>query len=65
LVYRSIEHRALRSSEDVKKIELPERYVKYAPAGGFGPDLFALATAVVRLAGRNDISPTTILCLES
>jgi hypothetical protein len=50
LVYRSIEHRSLRGiCEDVIKPTPPVRYLRYLPAGGFGPDIEALATAVVDL----------------
>lgn len=50
LVYRSVDHRSLRRiCEDVVKTPLPEKYSKYEPSGGFGPDLKALATAVVEL----------------
>ncbi|MBX9843678.1 MAG: hypothetical protein K2Z80_17905 [Xanthobacteraceae bacterium] len=53
LLYRSIDHRTLRNlSEDVAKSNLPTRYGKYEPAGGFGPDMKALATAVVDLQER-------------
>jgi hypothetical protein len=48
LAYRSIDHRSLRTlCEDVKKATLPA--TKYAPTGGFGPDLIAAATAIVDL----------------
>ena len=50
LVYRSIDHRSLREiCEDVVKTTLPAKYLKYEPKGGFGPDLIALATAVIEL----------------
>jgi hypothetical protein len=53
LVYRSVDHKSLRRlCEDVTKATLPAkyaRYARYAPAGGFGPDLIALATAVIDL----------------
>ena len=50
LVYRSVDHRTLRAiCEDVKKSTLPAKYSKYVPRGGFGPDLVALAYAVVEL----------------
>jgi hypothetical protein len=50
LVYRSVDHRSLRAiCEDIKKSTLPAKYLKYEPRGGFGPDLVALATAVIEL----------------
>lgn len=50
LVYRSIDHRSLRGiCEDVVKTTLPAKYSKFQPSGGFGPDIVALATAVVEL----------------
>lgn len=50
LVYRSIDHGSLRGlCTNVEKTTLPKKYIKYEPRGGFGPDLTALATAVVEL----------------
>jgi hypothetical protein len=50
LVYRSVDHASLRKlCEDIIKTTLPSKYSKYEPAGGFGPDLIALSTAVVEL----------------
>lgn len=50
LVYRSINHGSLRSiCEDVVKTTIPAKFSKYEPRGGFGPDLKALATAVIEL----------------
>jgi hypothetical protein len=50
LVYRSIDHRSVRGlCEDVVKTTPPAKYSNYVPMGGFGPDLIALATAVVEL----------------
>jgi hypothetical protein len=50
LVYRGVDHASLRRlCEDVIKTTLPAKYTKYQPAGGFGPDLAALANAVVDL----------------
>lgn len=50
LVYRSIDHRSLRATcEDIAKTTPPQKYTKYTPKGGFGPDLIALADAVVGL----------------
>ena len=57
LVYRSIEHRSLRGlCEDVMKTSLPARYARYEPTGGFGPDLIALATAVVDLQEKRHLA---------
>jgi hypothetical protein len=50
LAYRSVDHRALRSvCEDLNKNNLPAKYLRYEPRGGFGVDLQALAAAVVEL----------------
>ena len=50
LAYRSIDHKSVRTlCEDIIKTTLPGKYSKYLPTGGFGPDLVALATAVVDL----------------
>jgi hypothetical protein len=50
LVYRSVDHRALRTvCEDVVKTTLPTKYTKYVSRHGFGPNINALATAVVDL----------------
>jgi hypothetical protein len=50
LVYRSIDHRSLRSlCEEVRKVTLPAKYTSYLPKGGFGSDLKAVATAIVDL----------------
>lgn len=50
LAYRSLDHRRLRDlCADVTKGTLPSKIVAYAPPGGFGADLQALATAVVDL----------------
>ena len=57
LAYRSIDHRSLRIlCEDVKKTTLPAKYSKYAPRGGFGSDLIALATAVVDLQEKRHLA---------
>jgi hypothetical protein len=57
LLYRSIDHRSLRTlCEDVVKTTLPAKYSKYQPSGGFGPDLLALATAVVDLQEKRHSS---------
>jgi hypothetical protein len=50
LVYRSIDHKALRTlCHDLCKSTLPEKYSRYLPSGGFGSDLVAVAAAVVDL----------------
>ena len=50
LVYRSINHNSLRRlCEDVVKPKLPDKYSPYEPKGGFGPDIIALAAAMVDL----------------
>ncbi len=50
LVYRRIEHRSLVGlCEDVVKSTPPPKYSKYLPSGGFGPDVVAVATAVIEL----------------
>ena len=50
LVYRSINHRSLRTlCEDIVKPKLPDKYRKFEPKGGFGSDLEALATALIEL----------------
>jgi hypothetical protein len=47
LVYRSIEHRSLRTlCEDIGKPSMPARYLPYVPASGLGTDMAALAAAV-------------------
>jgi hypothetical protein len=57
LVYRSIEHRSLlRLCEEIKKPKLQERYLKYEPAGGFGPDLIAVAAMVVDLQEKRHLA---------
>lgn len=50
LVYRSIDHRALRDlCTEVKKQQPTARYQTYVPTGGFGPDVQAFAGAVIEL----------------
>lgn len=50
LVYRSIDHRRLKSlCEDIQKERLPNKYSNYPPTGGFGAELQKLAIAVVDL----------------
>lgn len=50
LVYRSIDHRALRDlCSEAKKPQLTAKYGKYAPSNGFGPNIQAFASAVLEL----------------
>ena len=50
LVYRSVEHKALRDlCEDIVKSSLPRKYSSYEPDGGFGPDLQIFATTLAKL----------------
>ena len=50
LLYRSINHRTLRAiCEELAKTNLPDKYRRFEPRGGFGPDLKALAAAVIEL----------------
>lgn len=50
LVYRSINHSSLRRTcDNVVKTTLPAKYQKYVSKRGFGPDLIALANAVIEL----------------
>lgn len=50
LVYRSVDHRRLRKlCEDVAREPIPPRYSRFAPEGGFGPDLQFFAKALVEL----------------
>lgn len=57
LVYRSVDHRRLRElCEIARKAPLPKKYLKYEPAGGFAPDLVALATAVLDLYEKRHLA---------
>jgi len=68
MVYRSIDHRSLRSlcelveridksgKKNPKKLEVSSRYLPYVPKGGFGPDLLALAAAVVELQEKRHLA---------
>lgn len=57
LLYRSIDHRSLRElCKDITKPSLPDKYSKYLPAGGFGADLNALATALVDLHEKRQLA---------
>jgi uncharacterized protein (UPF0332 family) len=50
LVYRSVDHRALKDlCNEAKKPTLPARYLAYLPEGGFGPNIQAFAAAVADL----------------
>jgi ATP phosphoribosyltransferase regulatory subunit HisZ len=50
LVYRSVDHRSLRSlCVDVRKSQLPAKYLQYVPSSGFGTNIKAFATAVIDL----------------
>ncbi|CCE04563.1 conserved hypothetical protein [Bradyrhizobium sp. STM 3843] len=50
LVYRAVDHRALRSlCEEIKKSKLSAKYLPYEPSGGFGSNLMAFALAVLEL----------------
>jgi hypothetical protein len=50
LVYRSIDHKALRLlCEDLKKQNLPAKYAAYAPGNGFGSNILAFSIAAVEL----------------
>jgi hypothetical protein len=57
LIYRSIDHSSLRRlCEDVIKTTLPAKYSRYQPMGGFGPDLAAVATAIVDLQEKRHLA---------
>lgn len=57
LIYRSVGHRALSDlCKDIKKATLPAKYTKYEPLGGFGPDLVAVATALVDLQEKRHLA---------
>jgi hypothetical protein len=57
LVYRSIEHKGLRTlCEHVLKEALPSKYARYAPQGGFGADLIAFAAAVIELYEKRHLA---------
>lgn len=57
LVYRSINHSSLRRICDtVVKTTLPEKFQKYAPKKGFGPELEALANAVIELQEKRHLA---------
>jgi hypothetical protein len=57
LVYRSVGHRSLRRlCEDVVKETLPGRYSRFAPEGGFGPDLQFFANSFAELQDRRHLA---------
>jgi hypothetical protein len=57
LVYRSIDHKTLRElCKDIGKPKLPAKYAKYEPPGGFGPDLAAVADALVDLQQKRPLA---------
>ena len=57
LVYRSIDHKRLRSlCEDIRKQTLPDKYSNHVPTGGFGPDLKNLAIAVIDLQEKRHLA---------
>lgn len=50
LVYRSIDHNDLKSiCEVVSRNQISEKYKKYVPASGFGPNITEFATLVLEL----------------
>jgi len=54
LVYRSVDHRALRElCKEIQKSTLAAKYRQYAP-DGFGPEIGAFAHAVVELQIRRE-----------
>lgn len=56
-VYRSIEHKRLRSvCEDLVKSSPPSRYSKYLPTAGVGSDLVAVATAIGELQDKRNLA---------
>ena len=56
-VYRSIEHRRLRSvCEDLVKSTPPARYARYLPYSGLDSDLVAVANAVNELQERRNLA---------
>lgn len=55
LAYRSVSHRNLRElCKAFEKGQLASKYRQYAPADGFGPEIRALAAAVVDLQLRRE-----------
>jgi hypothetical protein len=57
LVYRSIDHRALRDlCNEAKKQQPTAKYHKYAPANGFGPNIQAIASAITELQEKRHLA---------
>jgi uncharacterized protein (UPF0332 family) len=57
LVYRSVSHSALSDvCREVVKTTLPAKYLKYQPRGGFGPELQAVAAAVIDLQQKRHLA---------
>lgn len=57
IIYRGINHKKIRDlSDDIIKQNLPTKYVKYEPQGGFGVDLIATATAFVELQEKRHLA---------
>jgi hypothetical protein len=57
LAYRSIDHGSLRRfCDDVTKPQMPAKYSKYLPRGGFGPNLPVFAAAVVGLQEKRHLA---------
>ena len=57
MVYRSVSHKHLRNlCDDIVKSKLPQKYTLYAPAGGFGPDILAVAAALADLQERRHMA---------
>ena len=55
LVYRSIDHRWLRTlCEEVKKPTLGSKYQPHAPSNGFGSNVAAFAVAVLDLQQKRN-----------
>src|SRR5215471_5999616 len=55
LIYRSIDHRAVRElCLNMKKPTLPRPLVDYAPPGGFGPNLRAYSEGVLELQEKRN-----------
>jgi hypothetical protein len=55
LVYRSIDHKAIRElCMELKKPMLPRLMVRHAPPGGFGPNLTAYAEGVLELQEKRN-----------
>jgi len=53
LVYRSVDHRALKDlCVEAKKQTPSGRYARYLPPGGFGPDVQSFAAAAIELQER-------------